>query len=308
MLKTKQNRKKLFVFAKLILFAGVLFLIYLQLRKVGSEQWNDFHLERPLMILLSILLVIPNIYLAFLKWKITLKTLSIASSRSLRVQSFFAGIVTGLVTPNMIGNFLGRFYYFNRSHRIQITLFTLISNFGQFVSTITFGWIAVLALGGFLSIEYSDNYTIGVGLLLIGSYLSFFFIENFALRFRKKRYFLEFKSVLMNAKSYRLKILGLSGLRFLIFTLQYSIMIYAFGEELNLTLIFAIWQVYLITMVFPSLILGKIGIKEVVGIAILGALGVNEFAVIFTSLIIWFVNTCFPALVGLVLCRSKFQK
>ena len=308
MLKTKQNRKKLFVFAKLILFAGVLFLIYLQLRKVGSEQWNDFHLERPLMILLSILLVIPNIYLAFLKWKITLKTLSIASSRSLRVQSFFAGIVTGLVTPNMIGNFLGRFYYFNRSHRIQITLFTLISNFGQFVSTITFGWIAVLALGGFLSIEYSDNYTIGVGLLLIGSYLSFFFIENFALRFRKKRYFLEFKSVLMNAKSYRLKILALSGLRFLIFTLQYSLMIYAFGEELNLTLIFAIWQVYLITMVFPSLILGKIGIKEVVGIAILGALGVNEFAVIFTSLIIWFVNTCFPALVGLVLCRSKFQK
>ena len=278
------------------------------MRKVGSEQWNDFHLERPLMILLSILLVIPNIYLAFLKWKITLKTLSIASSRSLRVQSFFAGIVTGLVTPNMIGNFLGRFYYFNRSHRIQITLFTLISNFGQFVSTITFGWIAVLALGGFLSIEFSDNYTIGVGLLLIGSYLSFFFIENFALRFRKKRYFLEFKSVLMNAKSYRLKILGLSGLRFLIFTLQYSIMIYAFGEELNLTLIFAIWQVYLITMVFPSLILGKIGIKEVVGIAILGALGVNEFAVIFTSLIIWFVNTCFPALVGLVLCRSKFQK
>jgi len=260
------------------------------------------------MILLSILLVIPNIYLAFLKWKITLKTLSIASSRSMRVQSFFAGIVTGLVTPNMIGNFLGRFYYFNRSHRIQITLFTLISNFGQFVSTITFGWIAVLALGGFLSIEFSDNYTIGVGLLLIGSYLSFFFIENFALRFRKKRYFLEFKSVLMNAKSYRLKILGLSGLRFLIFTLQYSIMIYAFGEELNLTLIFAIWQVYLITMVFPSLILGKIGIKEIVGIAILGALGVNEFAVIFTSLIIWFVNTCFPALVGLVLCRSKFQK
>lgn len=283
-------------------------MIYLQLRKVGSEQWNDFHLERPLMILLSILLVIPNIYLAFLKWKITLKTLNIVSSRSMRVQSFFAGIVTGLVTPNMIGNFLGRFYYFNRSHRIQITLFTLISNFGQFVSTITFGWIAVLALGGFLSIEYSDNYTIGVGLLLIGSYLSFFFIENFALRFRKKRYFLEFKSVLMNAKSYRLKILALSGLRFLIFTLQYSLMIYAFGEELNLTLIFAIWQVYLITMVFPSLILGKIGIKEVVGIAILGALGVNEFAVIFTSLIIWFVNTCFPALVGLTLCRSKFQK
>ena len=308
MLKTKQNRKNLFVFAKLILFAGVLFLIYLQLSNVGSEQWNDFHLERPLMVLLSIVLVIPNIYLSFLKWKITLKTLRISTSKSIRAQSFFAGIVTGLVTPNMIGNFLGRFYYFNRSHRIQITLFTLLSNFGQFVSTITFGWIAVLALGGFLSIEFSNNYTIGVGLLLIVSYLSFFFIENFALKFRKKRYFLELKSILKNAKSYRLNILGLSGMRFLLFTSQYSILLYAFGEELNLTLVLAIWQVYLVTMVFPSLILGKIGIKEAIGIAILGALGVNEFAIIFTSLIIWFVNTCFPALVGLVVCRNKFQK
>jgi len=308
LLKIKQNRKNLFVFAKLILFVGVLLLIYLQLSEVGSEQWNDFHLERPLMVLVSILLVMPNIYLAFLKWKITLKTLKISSSTSLRSQSFLAGIVTGFVTPNMIGNFLGRFYYFNRVHRIQITLFTLLSNFSQFVSTITFGWIAVLGLGSFLSIEFSNNHTIGVGVLLVVSYLSFFYIENIALKFRKKRYFLEFKSILKNGKSYRLSLLGLSGMRFLIFTSQYSILLYAFGEELNFTLILAIWQVYLVTMIFPSLILGKIGIKEAIGIAILGALGVNEFAIIFTSLILWFVNTCFPALVGLIVCRNKFQK
>ena len=307
MLKTKQNRKNLFVFAKLILFAGVLFLIYLQLSHVGLEQWNDFHLERPLMVLLSILLVLPNIYLSFLKWIITLRTLNISSTQSKRMQSFFAGIVTGLVTPNMIGNFLGRFYYFERSYRIQIILFTLLSNFSQFVSTITFGWIAFLIVGGVISIEVSDNYIVGVGLLLTFSYLCFFFIENFILKFKKKTYFLEFKSLLKNAKSYRLKILGLSFFRFIIFTTQFSFLLYAFGEELNFKLILGIWQVYLVTMVVPSLILGKIGVKEVIGIAILGTLGVNEFSIIFTSLIIWFVNTCLPALVGFVVCKNKIQ-
>ena len=307
MLKTKQNRKNLFVFAKLILFAGVLFLIYLQLSHVGREQWNDFHLERPLMVIVSILLVIPNVYLSFLKWRITLDTLSISSSKSKRVQSFFAGIVTGLVTPNMIGNFLGRVYYFDRVHRIQIILFTLLSNFSQFVSTITFGWIAVLIAGGVISIEVSENYIIGVGLLLIFSYLCFFFIENFILKFKKKSYFIEFKRLLKVAKVYRLKILSLSFVRFLIFTTQFSFLLYAFGEEINFALILGIWQVYLVTMVVPSLILGKIGIKEVIGIAILGSLGVNEFSIIFTSLIIWFVNTCLPALVGFVVCRNKIQ-
>lgn len=308
MLKTKQNRKNLFVFAKLILFVGVLFLIYKQLSGVGEDQWKDFHLDNSLMVLLSIVLVVPNIYLSFIKWKITLKTLRIKSSASLRVQSFFAGIVTGLLTPNMIGNFLGRFYYFNRSYRIQIILFTLLSNFSQFVSTISFGWIAVLIAGGFISVELSDNYTIGVGVLLMISFLCFFFIENFVLKLRKKRYFLEFKSVLKKNPGFRLKILALSGFRFLIFTAQYSILLVAFGEELNTTLMLGIWQVYLVTMVFPSLIFGKIGIKEAIGIAILGSLGVNEFAIIFTSLIIWFVNTCFPAIVGLVICRNKFQR
>ena len=307
MLKTKQNRKNLFVFAKLILFAGVLFLIYLQLSHVGREQWSDFHLERPLMVLLSILLVIPNIYLSFLKWVITLKTLGVFSTKSIRVQSFFAGILTGLVTPNMIGNFLGRFYYFDRSNRIQIILFTLLSYFSQFVSTITFGWIAVLIAGGVISIQVSDNYIVGVGLLLILSYLCFFFIENFILKFKKKSYFVEFKRLLVRTKSYRVKILSLSFFRFIIFTSQFSLLLVAFGEELNFVLILGIWQVYLVTMIVPSLILGKVGIKEIIGIAILGSLGINEFSIIFTSLIIWFVNTCLPALVGFVVCRNKLQ-
>ena len=50
-------------------------------------------------------------------------------------------------------------------------------------------------------------------------------------------------------------------------------MLNAFGAEWNLILIAAIWQVYLITMLAPSLFLGKIGVKESIALFVLGGLG-----------------------------------
>jgi hypothetical protein len=82
-------------------------------------------------------------------------------------------------------------------------------------------------------------------------------------------------------------------------------MLHAFGAELNFILIGSIWQVYLITMLVPSLFLGKIGVKEAIALEILGQLDINDFSILFASLIIWFVNTISPALIGFIICRDK---
>ena len=79
-------------------------------------------------------------------------------------------------------------------------------------------------------------------------------------------------------------------------------MLHAFGEVWSFELIIAIWQVYLITTMFPSLFLGKLGVKEAISVGILGMLGFNELSIFFASLIIWFVNSMGPALVGLIIC------
>lgn len=283
-------------------------MLYSQISQFDKKAWKSFHLERPLSFALAIILVFPNIWLAFAKWKLTLSTIGTDSDKKSRVQSFFAGIVTGMLTPNMIGNFIGRFYYFDRKHRVQIITFTMLSNFAQFIASITFGTIAILIIGELLVWQESRQLTTWLFVCVLISYLIYFFIDNFLARIRNRDFAHDFKTILKDNRLYRIKILALSYGRFVIFTLQFSLMLHAFGADWNLTLIAAIWQVYLVTMLAPSLFLGKIGVKETIALFVLSELGLNDFSILFSSLIIWFVNSMSPALVGFIVCRNNDEE
>ena len=305
MLKTKQNQRKIFNFVKLILFVGVLAIVYWQIKNFNAEAWREFKLARPLSLIMAGMLVFTNIWLAYLKWKVTLNVVVPGTEPKVATQSFFAGVVTGMLTPNMVGNFIGRFYYFERERRTSIILFTLLSNYAQFLASLTFGWVAILITGDLIVIEGSRSFLIWLGIGVVVAYLSYFFIDNFLFRIRRKGYFVAFRDTLRANRSYRSKILGLSLARFLVFTLQFSLVLDAFGESISLTSIMAIWQVYLLTMLIPSLFLGKIGVRESIAIFVLSGIGMNEFAVLFASLIIWAINSLSPALVGFVICKNR---
>ncbi|MFT5858939.1 MAG: uncharacterized membrane protein YbhN (UPF0104 family) [Flavobacteriaceae bacterium] len=303
MLKTNKNQKILFFSLKVLLFFGVLYLLYKQLSEVDESTWGDFKLANPWALIVAVLLIYPNIWVAYVKWKVTLNVMNEGNDRSRMIQSFFAGIVMGMVTPNMIGNFIGRFYYFDKEHRSTITILTLFSNFAQLMATLIFGTLSVLIVG--------EIYMVGddvwlIALLISGGLVSFFmyfFADRTLYFFRKRLNIYRSRELLKKYPIYRVKMIGYSMLRFIIFTLQFSLVMYAFGEEYTIDLVLAIWQVYMITLMIPSLFFGKLGVKEMVAVAILGPLGMNEFSILFTSLLIWFMNSLTPTLVGLVVCK-----
>jgi len=305
LLKTNQNNRKIFNLVKLLLFLSVLLLIYLQIEKLDDSAWIAFSLQSPISLLFAVGLVYLNIWIVYLQWKVTLNVVAPKTDFKTRIHSFFAGIVTGIITPNMIGNFIGRFYYFPRKYRVSIILFTLLSNYAQFLASLIFGWIAILIVGDLYVLPNSESLIIILGIGVILAFLFYFFIDNFLTRLKKKTYFESFKVLLKKNKTYRSTILGLSLLRFFVFTIQFSLALHAFGETIDLTAILAIWQVYLLTMLIPSLFLGKIGVRESVALFVLTNLGMNEFAILFSSLIIWGVNTLLPAIVGLIICKNK---
>jgi uncharacterized membrane protein YbhN (UPF0104 family) len=304
LLKTKQNRKNIFNLAKLILFIGVLFLVYWQVSQFEASSWDNFKISNPISLVVAVLFVFPNIWLAYYKWKTTLRLVAPNEKGKVIRQSFFAGVVTGMLTPNMVGNFIGRFYYFERIYRIPIILFTLLSNYAQFLASLTFGWFAILFVGEVYSIEPSKTLLVFLGSGLVVAYLLYFFIDNFLSRFKNKSYFLDFRDRLKKNRTFRSKILGLSLLRFLVFTLQFSLVLISFGEDIGIDSIMAIWQVYLLTMLIPSMFFGKIGVRESVALFVLTGIGMNEFAVLFASLVIWFVNSLSPAILGLIICKN----
>lgn len=304
----KKLKGQLFLFLKVLLFSGVLILLWFQLNGVKSEAWRAFGVKNPFALAGAILLVYPNIWLAYRKWVITLKTIEIQTDVRTKTHSFFAGLVTGLLTPNMIGNFIGRFYYFDKEHRANITAFTVLSNLGQFLASITFGAISVVWLGELLVWQDEEKLMYVLLIIVVVSYLFFFYIDNFLRFFKRMKFGASFKQLLKRNPWFRTQILLLSYSRFVIFTLQFSLMLVAFGAEWSLELIAAIWQVYLLTMIAPSLILGKVGVKESIALFVLATLHVNEVAILFASLSIWLLNTVSPALLGFIICRKKGWK
>ncbi|MFK7783819.1 MAG: lysylphosphatidylglycerol synthase domain-containing protein [Crocinitomicaceae bacterium] len=302
MLKTNKKQSVIFFFIKLILFAAVGYVIYSQLNEVEPEEWENFSIERMSSLVLAVVLVIPNMWMAFKKWKITLKLLEIDDDRKRNVHSFFAGLVTGMLTPNMVGNFIGRLYYFPPRHRGTITFLTLVSNYAQLLSTLFYGLIAVFMVGEVYHLgdswQLMSTFALGCGL----AFLCYFFIELALKLFKRSRFLRMSRSILKENPWYRWKMIWWSSLRFMVFTTQFSLVLHAFGETISMESVLAIWQVYLITIMVPSLFLGKLGVKEAISLSVLGVLGMSEIAIIFSSLIIWFVNSMGPALLGLVIC------
>lgn len=305
LLKTTQNQKNIFFFIKLLLLLGVLFLLYKQLSKLDTAHWEQFHLTNTLSLLLAIAFVIPNIWLAWYKWKITVCVLNARMERSKVTQSFFAGIVTGMLTPNMLGNFIGRFYYFEKSERLKVTAFTMLSNFGQLIASLSFGWLSILILDELLLFDEVPHLKLWIGIVLLLCFITYFFGDLVLSKVSKNGFIKEVKSQLKHHQFYRFQLLFLSFLRLCIFTTQFMLVLNAFGEELSWFNMLSVWQVYLLTMLAPSLFLGKIGVRELISVTVLTSVGMNEFAVLFSSLIIWFVNSFAPALLGLVICRRK---
>lgn len=241
--------------------------------------------------------------MAFMNWKITLKIMQLASDKRRNRQSFFAGLVTGMLTPNMAGNFIGRLYYFEKQHRGTITFLTLLSNYAQLMATLVFGALAIFWVGEIYLIG-REPYLICLVMVTIVIALGFYFFLEHPLKWFKRTKFLAVsQSLLKNHPSYRWELLAWSLGRYLVFASQSALMLHAFGETLSVEMMGAICQVYFITILVPSLFLGKLGVKEVISISVLGTLGMNEFAIVFGSLSIWLMNSLAPAALGLIICN-----
>ncbi|MGB0933980.1 MAG: hypothetical protein ACPGU5_06835, partial [Lishizhenia sp.] len=101
-------------------------------------------------------------------------------------------------------------------------------------------------------------------------------------------------------------LLLLSLLRFFVICLQYYFMLCVFQIE-EFSVVFPLIAVlFLLTSLTPSLLLGKLIIRESVALFIFIGLYENEVLILSASLILWCINLGIPALFGgIILLRFK---
>jgi hypothetical protein len=290
----------------MVVFIVILGLLKNQLESIRAEDFENLRVLHPLFLVFSLGLVFLNWYLEWLKWRLNLSVLPQRESKLTQLKAFMAGIVTGFITPNMLGNFIGRLYYFQRRYRGSITLLTLYSNYTQFIASICFGCLSLFLLQELPfvgSFRLVSNVILGIVLCL---FLVYFFFQHLPIPFVSKLKIQRklFQLISVN-KFYRWKLMLLSLTRHFVFTLQFFLVLNAFVDAMNWMTFIAIWQVFLWSTLLPSLWLGKLFIRESMAILVLCFIGLERLDVLVSSLVLWQMNLVLPALISLVFCRKK---
>lgn len=297
MIKTNKNKGLIFQLIKLIALVALVWLCYNRFHQIPLGNPPSFQSIKWWPCILALLLVVLNYFFEFKKWQVTLNQSNTTLSKNEEIQSFFAGIITGMLTPNMQGNFIGRIYYTPRIKRVSITLLTLVGNFGQFITTIFMGIIAL-----FLYQKLTLQLWIPTLIVILG-FLIYFNFEKVDFFKRKWKWYKRLNYVLMEDHSFRWIILCLSFLRNLVFSFQFLLVLHAFGADFSWETFLLIWTVYLYTTLSPSLFLGKLVVRESIAVLVLAPLGLPVWNIVFASLLIWVINLLLPTLTGLFICK-----
>jgi hypothetical protein len=294
-----------FLFSKIILVGVLLTFIYWRFNRVD---WTieRFAVQQPLYLFVAIVFVPINWFLEWRKWRITTRIIGVESNLNNERNAFMAGMISGMLTPNMQGNFIGRIYYFERKHRVSLVIATVISNYAQFLASVLFGVVSFYILGrwpfftGVISFFWQVMFSI-LGLVAIFVYFN---LDYLLALFRRKKRFIPLFSF-RNRLVFKGKIGLLSILRHLVFTVQFACVLLAFGQVVTPSFVWWIWQFYFWVTLAPSLFFGKIAIRESIAIWVLGFAGMTEWIVFVSSFVIWIINLAIPTLFALFRVRVK---
>ncbi|MCM2301992.1 MAG: hypothetical protein NDI80_05165 [Flavobacteriaceae bacterium] len=241
-----------------------------------------------MMLLMSSLNWLLEIY----KWKLLVSTFKPISFFDSLIQSLSAHTVA-LFTPFKSGDFGMKTMYYERSLFKKIIGLNFLGNLSQLLVTFIFGILglyfyqySIVEIFDFSSL-FTNKWIVFYGLLGILMILLFSIVT-------KKYNF--FKIVSLNT---HLQNFGIAFLRYFIFSHQFLLLLYIFKPELDyLQTISAIFSLYLLASIIPTLALFDWVIKGSMAVLLLSVLGFHGEAILLASLWMWIFNFALPAVLG----------
>ena len=299
------------------MFLWMAYSLYHQIRlqpKLGTTIHDIFSVwdsQKLFMLCGVFMLMIANWMVEAAKWRLQLRnTESLSLWESF--QSVLTGVAVSLITPNRIGEYVGRILYLKNVHKLQGITVTIIGSFAQLIVT------AFLGLVGLIYYIITVNHSTWLNVLLISSValcsvLTYVYFHLGKLvewtsqisLLRKVKVYLEivrrFDRQLLN------QILGYSLLRYFIYTAQFIILMkLLLVDARTIDMLFTVWLIYWAMAIVPTIAIAEIGIRGETALFFLGPLSTNHFGIVTSSLLLWLINLIIPALLGcLFVLRMK---
>lgn len=292
----------LIVFQWAIPVLSFIFIWYIIDQKAGNDSfvatWKNAFNESILLLFFPFMFLLTSLNIGFesLKWKLSLnQQLSIFTA----VEQTFLSFAAGFITPLRSGALLARIITNEKSGAMHVVNATLRMAVSQF--TVTF-FIGLTGLIG-LFFHYELSYWAILVTIFTGSMAVIFSLVPF----RSFTFF--YKEFKIDGISFSRDLLMLSLLRYLVFASQFYFLLKFFGVKADWYFLSCLISVtYLVNSILPSGILGKLGIRELSGILIIGECTGYVIETSCAAFFIWIMNQALPAAIGSVLfLRRNFR-
>lgn len=300
------TRKKFFWFIKIGI--GIL-LIYIIYRQVGQKQaiLKAFTSANVLLIIVSLVFLIPNIFVQFLKWRYLLVKNFGKINKRLVLGSLFFGATLGFITPGNVGE-LGRALYFKDHDKLVVMGLNIVDKIFGMIIFISMGLISINVLIQ-TKMVISNPPVILIHILTILLLAMIWLIvlyPRFLIRLigrlkkigdmrpKLKLIFTGF-STLKRSNAIILSVFNLIWLCIII--LQYHFLINAFTNVPLTTSILSVTAALFIKILLP-ISFGDLGVREGAVVFFFSLFKISSVAAFNTSFLIFIINFCIPAVIG----------
>jgi hypothetical protein len=305
---TKAHQSLFFTALNVVLAIGTLWFIVYKLvfaYNIG-ELWANIRLSYSLRTIFALsfaLLLMPlNWYFEAIKWRIIMQKHE-QVSRLQSYKSILTGITLGIITPNQVGDLVGKSMYLKSFSKVKGAVVNILGEVAQTFATVIVGSYGCLLLYFHLNPISISLFALSfVALTIINFLLILVFLNiNRLQKIRRWTWLSQYLDIATNYTQKELSLLlGYSGIRFVIFTFQYFLLLYFFGIELSFAQwIMSIFSIYIIQSFVPSFILLQIGVRGALALYFVGMFSGNTVAILLSAYGLWIVNMMLPGLVGL---------
>ena len=311
-----KSKKQIYysIFKWLIIIGSYGFLGYklYEFENYGELQYlfsfSNFHW------LIFVVLLLPiNWLLEFYKWTYLcapFEKISLLTS----TKSVLSGLVAGFLSPNRIGELVGRPVFLKPENRVAAALMTVLNGFSQTIIIIACG-IPSAVFFFFYFLNEND------GEFQLHTWLCTFFLAVFLLiyiqlpkisRWLSKKNFADkirkYLDLISEISVSRLLILLLySFVRYVVFCLQFYFMLFFCGVEISIfeaTITTTLY--YLFITITPSFSVSEAVVRISYAVFLIGFFSDNLIGIASAGLLLWVINFALPMLVGTVFfAKSK---
>jgi Lysylphosphatidylglycerol synthase TM region len=280
----------------------------------GSQAWKFW---------IVIILVFVNWGFEAKKWQLLLKTIQHITFFT-AYKSVLSGVTLSLNTPNRIGEYGGRILYVQEGSRIKAISLSIAGSISQLIITLIIGCGGLVYLIFFQGNNQGSVMGLSVfwlkTLLFLSSCASivivlFYFRLSWLIKLVEKipavaRY-VQYINVLEEfTPKLLLRLLSLSFFRYLVFVIQYILLLQVLHVEI--LWINGFWTIsilFLVLAIVPSFAIADLGIRGKFSTELLSFYSSNTLGIIGTTFGIWFINLFIPAFLGsLFILSIKFFK